>query len=77
MRSGDLLVLPVAAFGLVAALSIWFGRGGWLTFAGIGLFLLDLLAFLLLSFWMVDRQFRELLDLGVAGEVEGIDRDPD
>lgn len=56
---------------LVAALLIWFGSGSWVTFVGIGIFVLNLFLFLVFTFQAVDYQVGHLVELGVGGEVEG------
>jgi len=60
---------------LVSALCIWFGEGAWVTFLGIGIFLLDLFLFLIFTFRAVDYQVGHLVDEGVGGRVEGLPGD--
>lgn len=69
----EALVLLAGALGFAAALLTWVGSGSWLTFAGLGLFLADLLFFLLLTFRTVDAQYRRLVDLGAGGVVDGVE----
>jgi hypothetical protein len=65
-RTGIFTVLA-ALLGFTAALLIWFGQGGALTFVGIGLFLLDLLAFLLVTFMAVEDRLARLEEIGAEG----------
>ena len=66
----------VATFGL-GLLSAWIirvGAGGWLTFLGVALFLVDLFLIRLTTFLAVDTQVDGLLARGLAGKVEGLER---
>ncbi|NIP57922.1 MAG: hypothetical protein GWM92_06715 [Gemmatimonadetes bacterium] len=62
---------------LVSALCIWFGGGSWVTFLGIGIFLVDLFLFLIFTFRAVDYQVGHLVEMGVGGKVEGFAREGD
>lgn len=76
-EGGNASALATGAIGLASALLIWFGGGGPYTFAGLGLFLLDLLLFLVLGFTSVERQVQTLLNLGLGGKVEGLELESD
>ena len=66
-------VLLTFAVGLLAAWGIWVGAGGWLTFLGVGIFLLDLLLILVTTFLAVDAQVDSLQRRGLEGKVEGLE----
>ena len=61
--------------GLAAAAMIWFGQGGTLTFVGLGLFLMDLGLFLVVTFWAVEHRMEALAEIGADGPT--VQRDPD
>lgn len=69
---GRLQLILCGALFVVSAGLIWFGRGGRMTFLGIGLFFLVLFLFVFLTFKAVDFQVSHLLDLGVGGKIEGL-----
>lgn len=66
-RRTGVLTFFAALLGLVAALLIWFGQGGTLTLVGIGLFLLDLLTFLMVTFMAVEDRMERLREIGAEG----------
>lgn len=66
-RRTGLLTLLASVLGLTAALLIWFGQGGTMTFVGVGLFLLDLLTFLLVTFMAVEDRMKQLAEIGAEG----------
>jgi len=70
-RSRAQIVVCGALF-LASALLIWFGMGSWVTFVGIGVFLLDLVLFMVFTFQAVEFRVDHLLGLGVGGDVEGL-----
>ena len=67
-------VLATFGLGLFSAWLIWAGAGGWLTFVGVALFLLDLFLILFTTFLAVDTQVESLLARGLAGKVEGLEK---
>lgn len=69
-RTGILTVLA-SLLGLGSALLIWWGQGSTLTFVGVGLFLLDLLAFLLVTFAAVEDRMARLKEIGADGPTVG------
>ena len=70
-----LSVLFTFLVGLVSAWLIWAGAGGWLTFLGVGIFLLDLVLILLTTFQAVNAQVEALQGRGLEGKVEGLSRE--
>jgi hypothetical protein len=66
-------VVATFGLGLASAWIIWVGAGGWLTFLGVVLFLVDLFLILLTTFLSVDAQVDGLLARGLAGKVEGLE----
>lgn len=74
---GRLQLLLCGALFVLSAGLIWFGAGSGTTFVGIGLFFADLFLFVVLTFKAVDFQVAYLMDLGVAGEVEGLPESDD
>lgn len=70
-RITGLLTAGAVVLGLASALLVWFGRGGTGTFVGLGLFFLDLAAFLLVTFRAVEDRMSRLeamdADVPVAG----------
>jgi len=68
-----LSVLLTFAVGLLSAWVIWVGAGGWMTFLGVGIFLLDLLLILVTTFLAVNTQVDTLQRRGLAGKVEGLE----
>ena len=68
-------VLFTFLVGLISAWVIWIGAGGWVTFVGVGIFLLDLLLILVTTFRAVDAQVARLHSRGLEGKVEGLDRE--
>ncbi|MEJ2206628.1 MAG: hypothetical protein P8170_21260 [Gemmatimonadota bacterium] len=65
-RTGILTALA-SFLGLGSALLIWYGEGSAMTFVGVGLFLLDLLAFLLVTFAAVEDRMARLKEIGAEG----------
>jgi len=68
-----LSVVLTFSVGLVSAGVIWFGAGGWLTFLGVGVFLVDLLLILITTFLAVDTQVDSLHGRGLEGKIEGLE----
>ncbi|MGW8266999.1 MAG: hypothetical protein ACWGSQ_11560 [Longimicrobiales bacterium] len=66
-------VLLTFGVGLLSAWMIWAGAGGWVTFLGVGIFLLDLLLILVTTFLAVNTQVDSLQRRGLAGKVEGLE----
>jgi hypothetical protein len=66
LRTG-ILTAGAALLGLVSALLVWLGAGNTWTFVGIGLFFLDLLAFLLVTFRAVEERLARLASIGAEG----------
>lgn len=72
-EGGRFSALVTGAIGVASGLLIWFGNGSFVTFLGLGLFLLDLALFLIVGFAAVDRHVQRLSNLGLRGKVEGLD----
>ncbi len=68
-----LSVLITFSIGIGAAAVIWFGDGGWLTFLGTGVFLVDLFLILITTFLVVDARVDRLESMGLEGEVVGLE----
>jgi hypothetical protein len=68
-----LSVVLTFSVGLLSAWIIWIGAGGWLTFLGVGIFLVDLLLILFTTFLAVDTQVDSLHGRGLEGKVEGLE----
>jgi hypothetical protein len=68
-----LSVAVTFGLGLFSAGLIWAGSGGWLSFLGVGVFLLDLILILFTTFLAVDTQVDSLLARGLKGKVEGLE----
>ena len=66
-----IMTAAASLLGFTAALLIWFGGGGTWTFVGIGLFFLDLLAFLLVTFRAVEERMTRLEAIGADGPTVG------
>lgn len=73
-RTTGALTAGAVALGLGAALLVWFGGGSTGTFVGLGLFLLDLLAFLLVTFRAVEDRMSRLEAIDADG-LQAVGRD--
>ncbi len=72
-----LSVLGTFSVALGAAAVIWFGDGGWLSFVGTGIFLVDLFLILITTFAVVDARVDRLEAMGLEGEVVGLEASED
>jgi protein-S-isoprenylcysteine O-methyltransferase Ste14 len=70
-----LSVLFTFGLGIAAAALIWLGDGGWVTFVGTGIFLVDLFLILWTTFLVVDVRVDRLESMDLGGEVEGLTED--
>ena len=59
--------------GLLSAWIIWAGAGGWATFVGVAVFLVDLVLILFTTFLAVDTQVESLHGRGLEGKIEGLE----
>ncbi len=73
VRRIDLASLGAGVLAAVSAVLVWMGAGSTLTFVGLGLFFADLAALLLITFWSVETQVQRLVDMGLAGKIDGLE----